>query len=81
MSLETSKLIENLDVNEIIDNEFMDKGVSELVKGDFYLFHIVGDVMYFYKDGVVFYSSVEDDSKVTRVKYTKGSLQEFVDKL
>lgn len=85
-NVETSKItvneiIDNITINEIIDNTFMDKDVSELVKGDFYLFHVVGDVTYFYKDGVVFYSSVVDDSEVVRVKYTKGSLQEFVDNL
>lgn len=74
-------MFDGLEVNEIVDNTFMDKDVSELVKGDFYLFHVAGDVMYFYKDGVVFYSSVVDESKVTRVEYNKGSLQEFVDGL
>ena len=76
--LEVDKLIKNLKVNEIVDNTFMDKDVSELVKGDFYLFHVAGNVIYFYKDDVVFYSSVVDDSKVARVEYTQGSLKEFV---
>lgn len=78
-NLTVNEIVDNITINEIIDNTFIDKDVSELVKGDFYLFHVVGDVVYFYKDGVVFYSSVVDDSEVVRVQYTKGSLQEFVD--
>ena len=91
MSLETSnscgKLVDNITVNEIVDNQFMDKDVSELVNGDFYLFHVTeGDtpedtVTYFYKDGVVFYSSIGDVGEVIKVVYRKGSLQEFVDNI
>lgn len=89
MSLEVDDIninkVNNLTINEIVDNNFMDKDVSELVKGDFYLFHLSdtseGVVTYFYRDGLVFYSCVDDDSKVTKVVYRKGTLQEFVDSL
>lgn len=74
-----NEIIDNITINEIVDNDFMDKDVSELVKGDFYLFHVVGDVTYFYKDGVVLYSSIGDAGEVIKVVYRKGSLQEFVD--
>lgn len=86
-NLKVNDIINNITINEIVDNDFMDKDVSELVAGDFYLFHVSeGDtpedtVTYFYKDGVVFYSSVSDVGEVIKVSYTKGSLQEFVDNI
>lgn len=74
----------NENINEIIDDEFMTKDVSELVKGDYYLFHVeqCDDYFksYFWKDGVVFCGNSDDSLLITN-KYTKGTLQDFVDKL
>lgn len=72
-------------INEIIDNEFMTKDVSKLVKGDYYLFHVEQDgdnsfKSYFWKDGVLFCSDCSGEVLV-KLEYTKGSLQEYVDKL
>lgn len=71
-------------INEIIDDEFMTKDVSELVKGDYYLFHVEqcedNFKSYFWKDGVLFCSDCDSSSLITN-KYTKGTLQEYVDKL
>lgn len=71
-------------INEIIDDEFMDKDVSELVKGDFYLFHVeqLEDTFktYFWKDGVLFCCSCSGEVLV-KLEYTKGKLQEYVDNL
>lgn len=70
-------------INEIIDNEFMTKDVSELVKGDYYLFHVEQDgdnyKAYFWKDGVLFCSDC--GGLFFSLEYTKGSLQDFVDNL
>lgn len=71
-------------INEIIDNEFMTKDVSELVKGEYYLFHVEQDGdnyrAYFWKDGVLLcyngYGVV-----LTSLEYTKGTLQEYVGNL
>lgn len=75
----------DIDVNEIIDNDFMTKDVSELVKGDYYLFHVEQDgdasfKSYFWKDGVLFCGNSDGSSLITN-KYTKGTLQEYVDNL
>ena len=74
----------DIDINEIIDNDFMTKDVSELVKGDYYLFHVEQDgdnfKSYFWKDGVLFYGNSDGISLITH-EYTKGTLQEYVDKL
>lgn len=71
-------------INEIIDNEFMTKDVSELVKGDYYLFHVERDgdnyKAYFWKDGVLLCSSGCGEVLV-KLEYTQGSLQEYVDNL
>lgn len=71
-------------INEIIDNEFMTKDVSELVKGDYYLFHVEEDgdnyKAYFWKDGVLFCPNSDGSSLITN-EYTKGTLQDFVDTL
>lgn len=72
-------------INEIIDDEFMTKDVSELVKGDYYLFHVEQDgdnsfKSYFWKDGVLFCGNGDGNLLITH-KYTKGTLQEYVDKL
>lgn len=71
-------------INEIIDNEFMTKDVSELVKGDYYLFHVEQDgdnyQVYFWKDGVLLCSS-GCGAVLSSLEYTKGTLQEYVDNL
>lgn len=71
-------------INEIIDNEFMTKDVAELVKGDYYLFHVEQDgdnyKVYFWKDGVLLCSSGCGEVLV-KLEYTQGSLQEYVDNL
>lgn len=71
-------------INEIIDDEFMTKDVSELVKGDYYLFHVEQDgdnyKAYFWKDGVLFCCNSDGSSLITH-EYTKGTLQEYVDNL
>lgn len=70
-------------INEIIDNEFMTKDVSELVKGDYYLFHVeqLEDTFktYFWKDGALFCS--DSENLLFSIEYTKGTLQEYVDNL
>ena len=72
-------------INEIIDDEFMTKDVSELVKGDYYLFHVVQDgddsfKAYFWKDGVLFCCN-SDGNLLLSEEYTQGTLQEYVDNL
>ena len=42
-----------IDCNLIVDDDFMNKDVSELVQGDFYLFCIKDNKTYLYKDGRV----------------------------
>lgn len=67
-----------LDINEIIDDTFQDKNVSELVAGDYYLFAVVNEVIYFYKDFEVFGSSLrEDESRVITFKYKEGNLRDL----
>ena len=77
-----------LELNEIIDDEFLTKDVSELVVEDYYLFDMQdtanGVKLYFYKDGIVFvslYSNIDDTSIIDKFEYTSGSLQELVEKL
>ena len=40
-----------IDCNLIVDDDFMNKDVSELVQGDFYLFCVKDNKTYMYKDG------------------------------
>ena len=71
-------------INEIIDDEFMTKDVSELVKGDYYLFHVEKDgdnfKSCFWKDGVLFCCKCSGEV-LLKLEYTKGTLQEYVDNL
>ena len=76
-----------IDCNLIVDDDFMNKDVSELVQGDFYLFCVkednIGSKTYLYKDGrvgVAYFDSCGDES-FNRVEYSKGTLQEYVDSL
>lgn len=70
-----------IEATVIEDNSFMDKDVSELVKGDFYLFHMTGDKMYFYKDGVVIVGSLLDDCGGVVHEYKEGTLRSYIERL
>lgn len=67
-------------VTVIEDNDFMNTDVSELVEGDYYLFHLTNDKMYIYKDGVVCVNNIDlqKEESYYRVPYTNGTLQEFI---
>ncbi|HCH9337297.1 TPA: hypothetical protein PNO69_004493 [Salmonella enterica] len=70
--------------NIIEDDNFLDKEVSELVRCDFYLFHIdENDGVYFYKDGVIWNGKYNEDGfeLSDNVEYTSGTLNMYIDKL
>ena len=72
-----------IECNLIVDDDFMNKDVSELVQGDFYLFCVKDNKTYLYKDGrvgVAYLDSCGDESFYS-VEYSKGTLQEYVDNL
>ena len=72
-----------IDYNLIVDDDFMNKDVSELVQGDFYLFCVKDNKTYLYKDGrvgVAYLDSCGDESFYS-VEYSKGTLLEYVDNL
>ena len=72
-----------IDCNLIVDDDFMNKDVSELVQGDFYLFCVKDNKTYLYKDGrvgVAYFDSRSEES-VYSTEYSKGTLQEYVDNL
>ena len=70
-------------VTIIEDNDFLNTDVSELVEGDYYLFHLTNDKMYIYKDGVVCVNTIDlqKEESYYRVPYTNGTLQEFIEDL
>ena len=71
------------DCNLIVDDDFMNKDVSELVQGDFYLFCVKDGKTYLYKDGhigVAYFDSSGAES-FNSVEYSKGTLVEFVNSL
>lgn len=70
-------------VTIIEDNDFLNTDVSELVEGDYYLFHLTNDNMYIYKDGVVCVNTIDlqKEESYYRVPYTNGTLQEFIEDL
>lgn len=70
-------------VTVIEDSGFMNTDVSELVEGDYYLFHLTNDKMYIYKDGVVSVNNIDlqQEESYYRVPYTTGTLQEFIEGL
>lgn len=84
-----------LEINEIIDNDFLTKDVSELIVEDYYLFDMQdtpnGVKLYFYKDGIVLvnvftnvnglHTEVDDCNVIDKFEYTSGSLQELVEKM
>ena len=72
-----------IDCNLIVDDDFMNKDVSELVSGDFYLFHVKDNKTYLYKDGhigVACFGSCGEESFYS-AEYSKCTLQEYVDNL
>lgn len=74
---------QNIDCNLIVDDDFMNKDVSELITEDYYLFHNNGNKTWLYKDGVVVEAriGVNGDESAFGVPYTSGTLQEYVDSL
>ena len=72
-----------IECNLIVDDDFMNKDVSELVSGDFYLFCVKVNKTYLYKDGrvgVAYFDSCGEESFYS-IEYRKGTLQEYVDNL
>ena len=72
-----------IDCNLIVYDDFMNKDVSELVQGDFYLFCVKDNKTYLYKDGyigVAYLDSCGEESFYS-TEYSKGTLQEYVDNL
>ena len=72
-----------IDCNLIVDDDFMNKDVSELVQEDFYLFCVKDNKTYLYKDGrvgVAYLDSCGEESSYN-TEYSKGTLQEYVDNL
>lgn len=72
-----------IECNLIVDDDFMNKDVSELVSGDFYLFHAKDNKTYLYKDGRVGVAYFDTNGKegYYSVTYNEGTLQEYVDSL
>ena len=70
-------------VTIIEDSDFLNTDASELVKGDYYLFHLTDDKMYIYKDGVVCINNIDlqKEESYDHVPYTNGTLQEFIEGL
>lgn len=72
-----------IDCNLIVDDDFMNKDVSGLISGDFYLFHVKDNKTYLYKDGrigVAYFDSCDKEISYS-TEYSKGTLQEYVDSL
>ena len=72
-----------IDCNLIVDDDFINKDVSELVQGDLYLFHVKDNKTYLYRDGrvgVAYLDSCCAESFYS-IEYSKGTLQEYVDNL
>ena len=74
---------QSLECNLIVDDDFMNKDVSELVQGDFYLFCVKDNKTYLYKDGYVGVAYLDscDEESFYSAEYSKGTLQEYVDNL
>ena len=74
---------QSLECNLIIDDDFMNKDVSELVQGDFYWFCVKDNKTYLYKDGYigVVYVDTKGKEGYYSTAYTEGTLQEYVDRL
>lgn len=74
---------QSLECNLIVDADFMNKDVSELVQGDFYLFCVEDNKTYLYKDGYIGVACFDSCSAESfySAEYSKGTLQEYVDNL
>lgn len=74
---------QDIECNLIVDDDFMNKDVSELVSGDFYLFHVKDNKIYLYKDGYigVAYFDTCGAERCYSVEYGNGTLQEYADNL
>lgn len=72
-----------IDCSLIVDDDFMNKDVSELVQGDFYLFCVKDNKTYLYRDGRVGVAHLDSCGAESyySVEYSKGALQEYVDSL
>ena len=72
-----------IECNLIVDDDFMNKDVSELMSGDFYLFRVKDDRTYLYKDGRVgvVYFDTKGKEGYYSATYTEGTLQDYVDSL
>ena len=70
-------------VTIIEDNDFLNTDVSELVEGDYYLFHLTNDKICIYKDGVICVNNInlQQEEHYYSVPYTTGTLQEFIQDL
>ena len=70
-------------VTIIEDNDFLNTDVSELVKGDYYLFHLTNDKMYIYKDGIVCINNIDLQKEGYHycVPYINGTLRELIEGL
>lgn len=70
-------------VTVIEDTDIMNTPVSELVEGDYYLFHLTDSKVYIYKDGAIGVGSIDlqKEEYYYRVPYTTGTLQEFIEGL
>ena len=74
---------QTLDCNLIVDDDFMNKDVSELVQEDFYLFCVKDNRTYLYKDGHIGVAYLDNCGAESfyPVEYSNGTLQEYVDNL
>ena len=72
-----------IDCNLIVDDDFMNKDVSELVQWDYYLFHTNGNKIWLYKDGCVGVAYLDScgAENFYSAEYSEGTLQEYVDSL
>lgn len=74
-----------IEINEIIDDTFMDKCVSKLNSADIYLFNTLetGEdcLMFYWKSGTVLICSLKDQDLVRSESYVKGALKDYVFKL
>ena len=72
-----------IDCNLIVDDDFMNKDVSELVQWDFYSFCVKDNKTYLYKDGWVGVAHLDScgEESFYSIEYSKGTLQEYVDNL
>lgn len=69
-------------IKTIIDNDFLDTDVSELVTGDIYLFHLTDTHVYLYQDGLIGAKAINDkEDDVELIEYKSGTLREYVSRI